>query len=97
MSESVDDLPRIYLFTIPFLDESGWVHGFAITEDGYILAKHSAPTDDIMYELGVWSNWFHDIYEAKYPDGYELEWVGQIKSRPGLMEAIRLLLDKWRY
>ena len=54
----------------------GEVIGYALSEDGEILASHvSSNRDYAKHDMGWTSGWKHDHYKEKYPNGYELVWV----------------------
>lgn len=68
-----------------------WQEVMAMAEDGTFLANHvSSNKGFAMHDIGLTSDWKHDRYKAKYPDGYELEWIDDAKSHPGLMAAYAL-------
>lgn len=68
--------PTIFVFInggIP-----GLLSGIAVAEDGTVVAGHGSSNEDwVRHDMGVayGSTWKHDLYEAKYPDGYKLEYV----------------------
>ena len=79
--------PKIYLFI-----NSGrctdWVITSALSEDGEFLAGHCSSNDWwAQHDIGLKSEWKHDIYQERYPDGFELEWVDNPKQHAGLMAA----------
>ena len=52
---------------------NGYVHGVAVAEDGTLLAGHlSSSIGWFASDMGLTSRRKHDLYEAHYPDGYEL-------------------------
>lgn len=69
----------------------GDVASVAVSEDGRFLASHisSGPTW-AKHDMGLTSNWKHEMYAAAYPEGWELEWVEEsaIESHAGLQAAI---------
>ena len=82
---------KIYLYCQP---ARGWEPdfvGFAVAEDGHLLASHISSTPEFSkHDLGLTSEWQHGHYRKHYPDGYELEWVEDRKTHQGLQEALRL-------
>jgi hypothetical protein len=39
------------------------------------------------HDIGLTSDWKHDKYKERYPDGYELVWVDAPKDSADLMAA----------
>lgn len=54
--------------------------GITVSEDGEVLAAHLSSTIDFLkHDLGVTSNWKHDIYDKKYGSGkWSIEWVKEL-------------------
>lgn len=42
----------------------------------------------MQHDLGVIGTWHHEVYRAKCPDGFVLEWVPNPGSHAGLQRAI---------
>lgn len=56
----------------------GDVIGYALAEDGECLDTHlSSNWVYSQHDMGLTSNWKHEIYEKKYPNGYQCEWVDE--------------------
>ena len=56
----------------------GDVLGRAMAEDGTGLASHlSSGPNYSKHDMGLTSDWKHEIYNEKYPDGFELEWIDE--------------------
>lgn len=69
-------------------DNPGWMRVKALSEDGVVLAGHVSITKDFAkHDIGITSDWKHDIYAEAYPDGYELEWVDDPGSHEGFINA----------
>lgn len=65
---------KIYLTC--FTHQLGDVVGQAVREDGVVLAGHlSSSIDWAKHDLGLTSNWKHEIYQKQCPEGYELIWI----------------------
>lgn len=63
----------------------------ALCEDGHQLANHSSTTEGwAKHDIGINSNWQHNIYKAHCPDGYELIWI----DNPGEHEGIKAAKDR---
>jgi hypothetical protein len=47
-----------------------------------IYAKH---------DIGITSNWKHEIYEKLFPNGYELQWINDcdLKKHPVIKQFLR--------
>ena len=78
--------PKIYIFMAnPFGPDCAMI---AVAEDGEEVAAHVSSTVDwgkVDMGLGASRN-KHDLYAAKYPDGYELEWVEDWRDHPVLLK-----------
>jgi hypothetical protein len=77
---------KIYLFAVPTgrssygvirdAEITGDVIGYALCEDGACIASHySSGAYWARHDMGLTSDWKHEAYKKKYPDGYELEWI----------------------
>lgn len=80
------DMNKIYIIAIPTGKSSygticdaeitGDTYGVAIKDDGSVLATHySSGVNWTMHDMGITSDWKHEIYQNECPDGYILEWV----------------------
>lgn len=67
-------MPAIFCFLNGGSPE--WWNVSAVAEDGEGLAGHicSSPVY-FHHDLGLTSDWKHDKYREKYPEGYRLVWV----------------------
>lgn len=81
--------PKIFVFV-----NSGrgtdMVSGAALTEDGHFVAGHlSSCRSWFRHDMGLTSNWKHDLYLAHYPDGFDLVEVpdGEERTHDGLRTA----------
>jgi hypothetical protein len=85
---------KIFLYCVPYVWGGGRhedVIGYAITADGIGLASHlSSNTEWAKHDLGLTSNWKHDLYNEHCQNGFELEWVDDVFSHPELMQAIAI-------
>lgn len=79
-------MDKIYIIAIPTgrssygiiqdAEPTGDTYGVAIKDNGAILAAHlSSGANWTRHDMGITSNWKHDVYEKECPNGYELEWV----------------------
>ena len=77
---------KIYIFCVPTgtssygrindAEATGNVIGYALAEDGNCIASHySSGRNWAKHDMGITSDWKHEVYEKHYPDGYELEWI----------------------
>ena len=87
-----ENKPKIYLACSP---AAGWgaedVVGYALAEDGQCLAQHlSSNVAWSQHDMGLTSDWKHDVYAEHYPDGYELEWVDDPHTHEGWLKAMEL-------
>lgn len=68
-----------------------WQVVMAMTENGHYLASHVSSHELwAKHDIGLTSNWKHDIYSKHCPDGYELEWIDNPESHEGLDAAYKL-------
>jgi hypothetical protein len=69
------------------------VMGYAMAEDGKVLASHYCSNDDFArLDMGLAdvNNSKHQIYAAHYPAGYRLVWLDDPESDPGWQVAHNL-------
>lgn len=65
-----------------------WQNVQALSEDGVFLAGHISSSEGYAkHDIGMTSDWKHDIYKETYPEGYELEWVDDPKNHDGITKA----------
>lgn len=84
-------MAKIFIFINS--NRPGWVIPLALAEDGYCLANHCCSHECfVKHDMGIGSDWKHEIYKEHYPDGYELEYVEEkdIKTHPGIQTAFKL-------
>jgi hypothetical protein len=93
-------MTKIYVYGVPTGTGSGAVHGstvggdviaYALAEDGEGLASHYCSSMSFAkHDIGLTSDWKHDIYKKRYPDGYELEWIDYeaLDSHEGFQKAL---------
>jgi hypothetical protein len=81
--------PKIYGFVNG--GSPGWYNVAAVTEDGLCVAGHlcSHPSYG-QHDIGVTSNWKHEIYRKHYPDGFDVEWVADVSAHEGIQRAFAL-------
>lgn len=93
---------RIFLYCLAMGAGSGMVNGsapggdvmgYALAEDGACLAMHlSSNASFSKHDMGLTSDWKHEIYEKYYPLGFELVWVDedQLDTHEGFNAAFAL-------
>lgn len=94
---------KIYLFAVPTgrnsygvirdAEITGDTIGYALAEDGECLASHwSSGVNWSKHDMGLTSDWKHDIYAKKYPDGYDLVWIdyGDLDNHEDCQKAYQL-------
>ena len=94
------DKLRIFLCAFPLGSGSGQVQGsrpggdvigFALAEDGTGLGEHlSSSVEFAKHDMGLTSDWKHEIYEAHAPHGYTLEWVDDPSTHTGYQAALAI-------
>ena len=68
-----------------------WYSVVALAEDGYCLAGHiSSNKGFAKHDIGITSNWKHELYDEHYPNGYELIWL----DNPETNEEFKLAAKK---
>jgi len=80
---------KIYLYCVPCpAMRPNDVIGYALADDGKALASHLSSGEWYsQHDMGFTSDWKHDVYNAHYPDGYELEWVDDLDTHEGWQAA----------
>lgn len=67
----------------------------AIAEDGTPLAGHcSSSIGFAKHDMGIGSDWKHELYKKHYPDGFEIEWVDDVDAHPACLAAIALANER---
>jgi hypothetical protein len=67
------------------------VMGYALAEDGHGLCSHFSSHEAwSKHDLGLNSDWKHEIYEKKYPEGYELIWIDDPDHDERWLKAVEL-------
>jgi hypothetical protein len=70
----------------------GDVIAYALAEDGTCLAQHlSSSAGFAHHDIGMSSEWKHDIYRKHYPDGFHLVWIEpeDVAAHKGWQEAMK--------
>lgn len=79
---------KIYVY-ITSTWQGGDVLAEALAEDGHGLGSHlSSNRSWAKHDMGLTSDWHHDVYRRHCPDGYELEWVDDPANHAGVAAAI---------
>ena len=82
---------KIYLACFEGGMRDGDVIGYALAEDGTVLASHLSSNEGFSkHDMGLTGTWKHDTYAKHYPDGYELEWVDDPENHEGWIDAIKI-------
>lgn len=69
------------------------VFGNALSEDGQYCGSHLSSNESYSkHDMGITSDWKHEIYAAKFPDGYELIWLGKLQEPRDNAELLRAYL-----
>lgn len=70
----MENKPKIYCFINGGFP--GLLNVIALAEDGNVLARHGSSNEYYaQHDIGIHSDWKHDLYKKHYPDGYELVWL----------------------
>lgn len=80
-------MPKIYLF-VNSGKGTDMQSASALSEDGEFLAGHLSSCEEwAKHDMGLNSDWKHGLYVARYPDGFELEWVDDARTHAGIQAA----------
>jgi hypothetical protein len=64
---------------------------YALSEDGTGLGSHlSSNIDFAKHDIGLTSDWHHEFYKQRYPDGYHVEWIDNPDDDPRWLAAMKL-------
>ena len=97
-NKPVEELPTIYGFNNG--GEPGWYSGCLLAEDGTCLGGHVCSAEGYMpHDYGILEGTREDRhigFQAHYPDGYKMEFVGMndAKTHPGIEAAYKLNQEK---
>lgn len=68
-----------------------WVQGLALCEDGTAVAQHVSSTEGwFEHDMGITSDWKHELYAAHCPEGFEIVHVEDPLKNPEVMAAYEL-------
>ena len=82
---------KIYCF-VNTINSMGYIV-IAVAEDGKALAGHcSSNVGWAKHDIGIDSNWKHEKYKEKYPEGYELIWLEETDDN--FQEIIDMINNK---
>lgn len=71
-------------------EPTGDVMGYAVTKDFAEITSHfSSGVNWSKHDMGITSDWKHDIYKQTYPNGYELIWLGEFDRAKEAKEAVK--------
>lgn len=82
-------MDKIYVFAVythrlSYVQNSelcGDTLGYAVDKDGNVIETHYSSGLGWTYrDMGISSDWKHETYKTKYPNGYELIWLGGFES-----------------
>lgn len=78
------DRPKIYCFVSEVHEgRASGVCSVAIAEDGEPLTGHFSTNEEwAKHDMGVTSEWKHDVYKRHYPGGYEVVWLEDASMLP---------------
>lgn len=83
--------PKIYAFING--GSPGWYSAVAVAEDGEVLAGHVCSHSSFgPHDMGATSEWKHESYREKYPEGFEVVWFdANDPANAELIEKIKKL------
>ena len=54
-----------------------------------IITNHFSSGENwCKHDMGITSDWSHDVYDTMYPDGYELIWLGCFNSDKEVYDVV---------
>ena len=73
-------MDKIFIYACAPKD-GGFVISYAIDKNQETLAIHmSSSLEWAKHDMGIGSDWKHDVYKEKYPNGYDLVWLGLLNT-----------------
>lgn len=100
-------MKKIYVFGVysntSILTSFGDIVGFAVdklvVDQGKlvmnVIVDHLSSNEFwCQHDMGITSDWKHDIYDAAYPNGYELVWLGCFSDMKDAYETVKKLLQE---
>lgn len=65
------------------------VDGLTCDNKMNVIANHGSSGETwCKHDMGITSDWKHDIYKVEHPDGYELVWLGCFKEIKDAYEVV---------
>lgn len=84
---------KIYCFISDLYDDG--VAVVSVSDTCKIMSNHfSSGISWAKHDIGITSDWKHDIYQKEFPNGYELEWVDDVDSHVDLMKIIKTMSNE---
>lgn len=95
-------MDKIYVYAIYTHEKScindaedcGDTLGYAMIVDGAnysIIENHySSGINWTKHDMGITSDWKHEIYKEKFPNGYELIWLGGFENHEEAKKATEM-------
>lgn len=76
----------------------GDTKGYAVVRNGdkfKVIESHwSSGVEWTKHDMGITSDWKHDVYKELYPEGYELVWLGAFNNPEELDKVLESLLKE---
>lgn len=64
----------------------------SVSDTCKFMSQHMSSNETwAKHDIGITSDWKHDIYQKEFPNGYELEWVDDVVSHIELMKIIETM------
>ena len=65
------------------------VDGLTLKGQMTVIASHGSSGETwCKHDMGITSNWKHDIYNMEHPNGYELIWLGCFKEMKDAYDVV---------
>lgn len=94
--KAITHKPKIYVF-INSGRETNFIQGIAVAEDATIIARHISSSECFFkHDMGLTSDWKHDLYKEKYPAGFELVLIEDplASTDPGFLAMVKLARER---
>jgi len=71
------------------------VESLALAEEGEILTSHISSNESwAKHDMGLTSDWKHNVYDEHYPEGWELEYISDVEKALEENEKFKKAMQK---
>lgn len=89
-----DKTPKIHALCYSIPEFPNDVVGIAVDEDGVVIASHISSNQDWSRQDMVGSGWKDEVYNERYPQGWEAVWLGRFKESDWTEALLEAIADK---